>query len=281
MVGRILQNNNGLYSIETESGTSQFRARKGLKSVKLICGDMAIIEDGIIVGVMERKNLLIRPSVANVDLILAVICSVPKPDFLMLDKLIINCRNIGIDVGIVINKSDLNDKTLAQTVKREYSSVVDCIFETSATCDCVDEIANACKNRIVCLAGQSAVGKSSIINSLFKGELAKAGEMSKKISRGKNTTVSSRLYPINNGYVIDTPGFGLLDAHEIIASELKYFYPEYLQIGCEYANCNHVDEPGCKVREGAQKCLISHERYNRYRTLYTELKEKGEKYEKR
>lgn len=279
MTGRILQNNNGLYSVETADGVAEFRARGGVKRTKLYCGDFAIIEDGVIVGVEERKNLLIRPSVANIDLIVAVISPIPKPDFLMLDKLIINCRNLYIDLAIVINKSDLHDSSLVEYVKSNYADAVDYILETTALDGKVEEIKNIIKGKTVCLAGQSAVGKSSIINALMESNVTLTGELSKKIERGKNTTVSSRLYKLAGGYVMDTPGFGLLDAHGVTCEDLKLFYADYC--GCEYVNCNHIDEPGCEVRSRAEKGLISKDRYERYKIIYSELKTKGDKYEKR
>ncbi len=280
MTGRILQNNNGIYLVETQNGLAELRARGGLKNVKLYCGDIAIIEEGIIVGVEERKNLLIRPSVANIDLIVAVISSVPKPDFLLLDKLIINCRNLGIDVGIIINKSDINDGDLSLRVRADYTSSVDFIVETSVITQSIQGLSEIIKGKTVCLAGQSAVGKSSLINALFSASVTLTGGLSKKISRGKNTTVSSRLYPYNGGYIIDTPGFGLLDAHGVSCDDLKHFYAEF-SFDCVYTNCNHIDEPGCSVREKAENGQISKERYFRYRTIFNELKGKGEKYEKR
>jgi len=279
MTGRILQNNNGIYVVETEQGVFGFPARGGMKNIKLHCGDIAIIEDGVIVGIEERKNILIRPSVANIDVIIAVISCVPKPDLLMLDKLIINCRNVDIGIGIVINKSDINDKQFAQKIKDEYDKAVDFIIETSATNGDLQSLIDSIGNKTVCLAGQSAVGKSSIINTLFGNSTTLIGELSKKISRGKNTTVTSRLYPFNNGYIIDTPGFGLLDAHGVSCEQVKYFYPEFT-CDCEYTNCNHIDEPGCSVRQNVEKGLVNNNRYLRYKIIYSELKSKGDKYEK-
>ena len=131
------------------------------------------------------------------------------------------------------------------------------------------------KNKITCLAGQSAVGKSSLCNALTGSDCFEEGELSEKIMRGKNTTTLASLVKISEGtFIVDTPGFSMLDVFDVTADELDLYYDEYVEISgdCKYHRCTHVAEPDCEVKRKVASGELSSERYERYNTLYETLK---------
>ena len=130
------------------------------------------------------------------------------------------------------------------------------------------------------MAGQSAVGKTSLINALF-GYSLKTGDLSEKINRGKHSTTYSNIYLVDDIKIIDTPGFAVIETEEFTEEEsIKDYYPEYVEVQnlCKFRDCNHINEPGCKVLELVSSNLLSKKRHERYALLYEAEKEKQKKY---
>lgn len=231
--------------------------------------------DYTIDSVYSRKNTLLRPPLCNVDQIVVVIAPVPKPDFLLIDKLIINARMMGIDVVLVVNKSDIS--SIFDTVCEEYKWVASHIIETSAyNKKGVDTLIGLLKGKFSCFVGQSAVGKSTLLNAICPDIMAETGGLSKKIERGKNTTRHSEIYSFDDILIADTPGFSLYDL-DINFEEIKDYYPELLlDTPCKYLNCNHVSESEkeCEVIRAVNSGLINKNRYDRYKDLFVLTKEK-------
>ncbi len=278
-MNRVIKVETDRYTVDTGSQTVTCYARKKVKrSSDIVVGDFVELEnaDGVlsVKRVLERKNSLIRPSIANIDNIIMTIAPIPEPDFYLVDKMLINCARKNIGFIICVNKTDLDDNFL-QKVTEQYGADVK-IITTCAKNNEISQLVNALKGKFSCLAGQSAVGKSSIVNALHGEKIAKSGELS-AINRGRNTTTRATLYKLDEGtFVADTPGFGLLDVFDVEYDELDLYYNEYvdLSLNCKYHRCKHINEPGCEVKRRVEEGLLSKDRYLRYIETYNELKNK-------
>ena len=138
-----------------------------------------------------------------------------------------------------------------------------------------DDLLPLLKGKITCFAGQSAVGKSSLCNALTGSKFFEVGELSEKIMRGKNTTTAASLVRLSdNTFIVDTPGFNMLDVFDISAEDLDLYYDEYVELSgkCKYHRCTHIAEPGCEVKRKVASGELSSARYERYKTLFATLK---------
>ena len=243
-------------------------------------GDFVEFERGVITKVLQRRNHFIRPSVCNVDVIVAVVSPLPKPDFYLVDKLLISAIKEDVDFIIAVNKPDLDD-TLLSLVKSEYGNLGFPIVEVSAKeGKGIEELKEMLKGRLSVLAGQSAAGKTSIVNSMFNLDL-KVGDLSDKIARGKHTTTRSEIFDYDGYKIVDSPGFAVIEAM-VNLNELPECYPEYLEVSsdCKFRGCSHVNEPDCKVKELVNSGKLSKNRYVRYVEIYNEISKRREIYEK-
>lgn len=258
-------------------------ARGNLKNrkQKIFVGDYVEFDNGIITEVYERFSNFSRPNVANIECVNIVIGNPPKPDYILIDKIISASCYANVKVYLTVNKCDLNSgesHSVKDYVLNNYKNAVDEIFFVSAlTGEGMEALKNALSGKLVVFAGQSAVGKTSITNRLFKKE-NKVGDVSSKTMRGRHTTTYSEIH-IADGYKIcDTPGFSQV-ALTFKADELKDCYKEFADNNCYYLNCNHISEPDCSVKEKVESGEISVDRYQRYLEIYKEMK-KEEKYAK-
>lgn len=267
-MNRVVKVTSGLFTVDTDEGRVVCRSRSKNKREAICVGDFVEINDGVIERVLPRKNRLIRPALANVDRIIIVVAPLPKPDFYLLDKLIVNCFAQKVEAVICVNKSDLKDDVGEAKIREEYAAAVPVIAASALEGD-VSQIIPYIDGGLACLAGQSAVGKSTITNALIGGARQETGEMSRKTERGKNTTTVTELFPVAGGYLADTPGFGLLDLHGVKAEELDLYYPEFESYisECKLHRCSHAGEPDCAVRAAAENGSIPRGRYDRYLSL--------------
>ena len=183
----------------------------------------------------------------------------------------------GLEIIFAVNKADVSDKLFAE-IKKTYEHIPAKFFSLSAeTCTGLSEFSKHLVNKLVLFAGQSAVGKTSLVNSLF-GLNLRTGVLSEKTNRGKHTTTYSEIHTVFDTAVIDTPGFAVIDA-EVKSDELALWYPEYFERlqDCKFRGCNHADEPDCAVKRDVENGVLSKERYERYLQIRNELIEK-EKY---
>lgn len=229
----------------------------------------AVIEE-----VLKRKNSLIRPYVANIDAVLIMIAKEPEPDLLLADKIIINCYKEGIEPVLCYNKSDLAEDGEIEKIFSAYRDMLNCVAVSAKDGTGFDKLKEVISGRLIALAGQSAVGKTSILNAL-SGLRLKTGELSEKIARGKNTTRHIEIFEALGGSVIDTCGFSMLELLDIKPEELKLYYDEYIELSanCRYHACCHIWEPGCAVKKALGDGVIDSGRYGRYNIIYKELKE--------
>ncbi|MBQ2714341.1 MAG: ribosome small subunit-dependent GTPase A [Clostridia bacterium] len=233
---------------------------------------------GNVEKILPRKNALIRPYVSNVDVALIVIAGLPEPDFLMVDKLIATCMKNDVEPVIVINKDDSNSSDFVDLVEREYGEYFKILKVSAKEGKGIDKITEYMDNKTVCLCGQSAVGKTTLVNALTGGE-RETGGMS-KINRGRNTTRHIESYRVGNGFLVDTCGFSLLELEGVDERELANLYPEFDEYRgeCKFNTCTHVSEPVCGVKKGVSENKIPKGRYERYIIIFNELKQKGGRY---
>jgi len=285
--GRIIKGVGGFYEvlsggiIHTCRAKGRFR-REGLTPLP---GDNVEFTPGAgeglgsVDGILPRRNLLLRPAMANVDtLVLVTSACDPPPDLLLLDKLMLSVAVLNVEALLVINKCDLASAGAADALARQYALAVPCVLQVSA----VDgrgmkDLLERLKGRCSCLAGQSGVGKTSLINALFPGRVLETGSISQRSSRGRHTTRHAELLPVpGGGEVADTPGFSLMELDSMEPSQLPYCYPEFAPyVGqCRFAGCMHDAEPGCAVKEAAAAGQIPAERLRRYGEILAETREK-------
>lgn len=273
MSGLVLKKNADKFTVEMDGQTSIMLARN-LKKEGIFVGDKVECQNGVIERVLERKNLLIRPPLANVDTMIIVVAFQPKPDFLLVDKLLVFCMVKGIIPILCVNKSDLSESFVSD-VKKIYKNVVD-IVSISTLDESVMKLKKYIKG-ITALAGQSAVGKSSIINALLGEKLATIGDFSKKAMRGKQTTRLVELYDLKNGnYLADTAGFSKLSEELLLINEneLKDYYPDFIKYAheCKYKSCQHLSLKDCGIVKAVREGKISKTRYENYKILRENIK---------
>lgn len=267
----------GMFTVKTENGEYSCSARKKVKNdIDIFVGDYVDIDEGdkTIERVYSRNNIMIRPYVSNIDLLIIVVAPQPEPDWTLVEKLIINCYAQNITPAIIINKVDLMTEAKIKEYEEPYKELA-VLKVSAATEEGMDNLAKFIQGKLVCFAGQSAVGKTSIINALAKTEL-EVGELSRKIMRGKNTTRQVEIIDVGaNIRVVDTCGFSILKTENIEYDRLASYYDDYVKVTaqCKYDNCSHTTEPECAVRRLVGEGKLNAVRYNRYVALYNEMKE--------
>lgn len=273
MNGLILKKNADKFTVEL-NGKPFIMSARNLKKDGIFVGDKVECKNDVIEKVLERKNILIRPPLANVDTMIIVVAMEPKPDFLLVDKLLVFCMVKGIKPILCINKSDLSE-SFVKDVEKIYKDVVD-IVSISTLDKSVLNLKKYIKG-VTALAGQSAVGKSSIINALLGKEIAVVGDFSKKVMRGKQTTRLVELYDLGNeNYLADTAGFSKLSEELLIVNEneLKDYYPDFINYAhmCKYKSCQHLKLDDCGVVKAVSEGKISKIRYENYKILRENIK---------
>lgn len=230
---------------------------------------------GNIEKVLPRKNVLTRPYVANIDTAFIVVAGLPEPDLLLVDKLIASCIKCDIEPVLLINKEDENPENLSKKLHDEYGKHFKIISVSAKESRGLQDVLSEMSGKTVCLCGQSAVGKTTLVNALT-GKTQETGGMS-KINRGRNTTRHIESYLVGGGFLVDTCGFSLLEIEGIEDRELGFYYPEFDEYrdACKFNTCTHTSEPICGVKTAVDEKKIPKGRYERYILLYNELKQKG------
>lgn len=233
-------------------------------------------QEGVIEQILPRKNELKRPKMANLtQLILVVSMKMPSPDLLLLDKQLVFAEFMGLKATIVLNKVDLEDKEEIDRIAKLYEDIGYKVIKTNAKEKTrIDEIKALLENETTAFAGNSGVGKSTLINSIFEQELTQEGDISDKNQRGKNTTTSTTLYKYKeNSYIADTPGFSTFEINEIPKEDLCHYFVEFVPYldKCEFQGCSHIKEENCGVKEALEAGKISSQRYENYVKIYNNL----------
>jgi ribosome biogenesis GTPase len=226
----------------------------------------------------ERTTELVRPPIANVDLAVLVF-SMREPMFSasLLDKFLVHTELAGVDALIVLSKADLASSEEITIIQDTYSQTGYTVIPVSTRSEQgLAEVSTALSDHITVIAGQSGVGKSSLINAMFPLVGLQTGEVSEKLGRGRHTTRHVELIPLpGDGYVADTPGFSSLEFTGITEQELASSFREFIRYAdnCKFRGCLHLSEPGCAVRYAVEAEEIDLVRYQHYQQFSEELKE--------
>ena len=289
MQGRIIRGIAGFYYVHVpEMGIYECKAKGIFRKNKLkpLVGDLvklSILDEenkkGNIDEVLDRENELIRPAVANIDQALVIFAiKKPEPNLNLLDRFLIMMEQKEIPCVLVFNKSDLASEEEKQTLREIYgNSGCEILFISAKQDDGIEEIRKVLKGKTSTVAGPSGVGKSSLINKLQSDINMETGSISEKIERGKHTTRHTEFIPIGEDtFIMDTPGFSSLAVFDMEKEELEQYYPEFDEYrdNCRFNGCSHTHEPGCGVKEAIEVGDISKERYENYKLIYEELKNK-------
>ena len=291
MQGLIIENISNLYKIKANNKIYEANARGRLKKEEItpVVGDNVKIEildeenkKAIIEEILPRTTYIKRPKMSNItQLILVVSSKNPKPDLLLLDKQLAFAEYLGIKSIIVLNKTDLDKKHDFEKIKTIYEKIGYKVIKTVAKGEeGIEDLKEELKGNINAFSGNSGVGKSTLINAIFKNNITQEGEISQRNKKGKNTTTSTAIYEIDeNTYIADTPGFSTFDISEIEYKNLDKFFKEFKPLieNCEFVGCTHIKEEKCGIKQAIQNGKIDKGRYERFCKIYQELKEK-EKY---
>ncbi|WP_413380054.1 ribosome small subunit-dependent GTPase A [Alkalihalobacillus sp. 1P02AB] len=292
--GKIMKALSGFYYVQADGELIQCRGRGNFRNrgIKPLVGDTVEYEaenktDGYILDVAERKNELIRPPIANVDQALLVFSAL-EPDFspALLDRFLVHIESNQIEPLIIISKIDLLTEEQMDKIS-QYQAVYQqlgyqVILTTTNEEDSIEKLLPFIEQRISVVAGQSGVGKSSLLNVL-KPELdIETNQISTHLGRGKHTTRHVELIPVGQGLIADTPGFSSLDFVQIEAEDLSEYFPEMLARlnQCKFRGCTHTSEPKCAVKEAIDKGDISEQRYQHYLQFLEEINSQKRRYDK-
>ena len=280
--GVVIKGIGGNYDVACEGEILRCRASAKIKHQKnlLAAGEyveLRLTDDGgYITERLPRRNGLIRPAIANIDQ-LVILCSQAPPvtDPYLIDKVTVVALYQGIQPIILLNKSDLPESgDLYEAYQKAGFPVV---RASAVTGEGIEEIADLLAGKISAFTGNSAIGKSSILNRIDSRFGLQVGDMSEKIARGRHTTRHVELFRLDNGgFVADTPGFSTFDAvrmEKLTKENLQQYFPEIDRFfaQCRFTDCKHIKEPGCVVREAVERGEIARSRYESYCMLYEEV----------
>ena len=283
--GLIVRALSGFYYVKTGEGQEVECRARGLfrkQEISPCVGDRVELEEtgegkGQVVAILPRKNSLVRPPVANLDLLVLVVSSCePLPNLLVLDKLlaIAECQNI--PPAIVLTKSDLEDPSPVADIYRKVGYPV--FVVSSETGEGVEEVRAFLSGKLCAFTGNTGVGKSSLLNRIDPRLSIETAQISQKLGRGRHTTRHVQLYeqPVG-GYIADTPGFSAVDLERfqvILKEDLELCFPEFepYRTKCRFTGCSHTKEKGCAVLAAVEAGEIPKSRHESYLSLYEDAK---------
>jgi ribosome biogenesis GTPase len=282
ITGRIIKTYNGYYYVLDRDDTlytCKVKGRMKQKHFVLATGDYVVAEtegnEGMIRTVLERKNLLQRPLIANLDCFFAVFaCKDPDPSFLLIDKLLALSECAHIPTALVLNKIDLVTENFIECFRRVYEPLgIPVIAIEAKSGRNIESVRERIKGSTVAFGGPSGVGKSTLLNHLDPSFSLKTGAVSGKIGRGRHTTRFTQLLAYNGGFIADTPGFGNIDLAELELPSAEDGFREFRPYKgqCRFTGCTHTHEPDCAVKEALQKGRIAQSRYDSYVMIRQEL----------
>ncbi|MET1247930.1 ribosome small subunit-dependent GTPase A [Sporolactobacillus sp. STCC-11] len=287
--GTIIKALSGFYYVKSGDEQVQCRAR-GLfrkQGVSPLVGDHVVYEaknptDGYILSIKERKNVLNRPPIANIDQAILVFSVVePALDCQLLDRFLVYMEAHSISPVICFTKWDLIAEDEMEWIHARleaYKKIgYPILFTSSLNQEGFTELRRIMDNRISVVTGQSGVGKSTLLNYLDESLNIETQAISHALGRGKHTTRHVELIPVSEtGYVADTPGFSSLELPDLEPIELERCFPEFdaYRASCRFRGCTHLAEPNCRVKQALEEGEIDQSRYENYKVFFHELTER-------
>jgi len=305
--GFVVKTQSGFYTVQTPAGRVVCQLRGTLKQASkktelCVIGDRVVIDllpdstgaqKGVIKAVTPRERVLSRvePSeyegtstereqilIANPDQAVFVASAAnPAPNTRFIDRCLIAAEKGNVPALIVLNKIDLVGTDAARDLFRVYEQIGYPVIYTSAhTGAGIDELRGLLTGKISIFAGRSGVGKSSLLNAIQPGLALAVGEVSRKLTKGKHTTVNAGMVELTGGgWVADTPGIRGLGLWDIEPDELDGYFPEFRELipQCQFSDCTHSEEPGCAIIAAVKAGKVAPERYESYLRLREELDE--------
>ncbi|MBR3420118.1 MAG: ribosome small subunit-dependent GTPase A [Oscillospiraceae bacterium] len=277
MDGLIIRAVGGLYTVESPDGVLQCKARGIFRKqgISPCTGDRVTVEGDVITELLPRKNLLIRPPLANLDQLLFVLSvKDPAPNLLLLDRFLAVCVYKEIRPVLIFTKLDLADAERYAALYRGTGFPI--LFADYQDPESIQAISRMLEGKISAFTGNSGVGKSTLLNALDDRLQIETAHISKKLGRGRHTTRETALYTLpHGGKIADTPGFSTFETEayaQIAPDELADCFPELQRVEtpCRYADCRHLKEPGCAVRAAVDAGEIEKLRYESYTVMLQE-----------
>lgn len=291
MTGRVLKNYNGYYYVVTPENneyTCKIKGKLKQSRFSLATGDLVefelnpkVVGEGMITKILPRKNFLLRPTMANLDLfVLTMACATPDFSYIIADKLLLLAERAKIPTILVLNKMDLVAPEVVEQIAATYRNIGYQVFPIAAKSGLgIEVLREHLQGKICAFGGPSGVGKSSTINAIDPQVALRTGQVSEKIGRGKHTTRFAQLLPFDGGYIADTPGFGNLYLEGLEKEEVPLLFREFAEYEntCKFCPCSHTHEPVCGVKEAVAAGNIATSRYDSYINILAELKELQER----
>ncbi|MFR3791767.1 MAG: ribosome small subunit-dependent GTPase A [Blautia massiliensis (ex Durand et al. 2017)] len=268
----------GFYYVRTPDGIVECKAR-GIfrkRGITPVAGDYVRLSEDrtVIEEILPRKNVFVRPPVANLDVLFIVASTTqPVPSTLVLDQLAAAAVYQDVQPVLVVTKADL---AAADQLQQAYAqSGVPLIQLHYPTGEGLDAIRRYIAGNLCAFCGNSGVGKSTLLNTLAPELKRETGQISQKLGRGRHTTREVEIFEICGGRLADTPGFASLEAQKLCRipkEKLETTFPEFAPYipQCRFTGCSHRSELGCAVREAVEQGAISRTRYASYLTMYEE-----------
>ena len=279
----VLKSIGGFYYIKTADGTViECKAKGKFRKLALspLAGDIVETEyeqgTNVITKIHPRKNQFIRPPFANLDLLIMVVATVePNPNYFVIDKMCAIAQHKNVDVAVAITKADLAQ---CEEIKEIYTKAGYKVFITGeGQIEQLDALKAEMQGKICAFAGNSGVGKSTLLNRLFPHLELETNAISQKLGRGKHTTRQVEIFDMGDCMVADTPGFSSieLDRDNFISKyDLPHAFVEFESYldGCKFADCSHTSEIGCSIKQAVEDGEISQSRYDSYVAMYDKQK---------
>ena len=278
MEGIVVSIKYGVYVVRDNDGILYNTSPRGLLKFKgkIYVGDRVIMDDDnyVIIDVLDRKSLLKRPAISNIDQ-MVLIFSLKEPEFsyYLAFKYLTYANYNGIKASLVLTKSDKSEEKEIEEIKKTFTQIGIPIYSTSSKeIKGIEEVKDLIKDKISVLVGQSGVGKSSLLNAIDESYIREIGDYSIALGRGKHKTKEVILLPYQNGYIADTPGFSSLEL-EMNKLEVAQHFPSFEKdaLECFYSNCLHISEKNCKIKEAVTRGDIPSVAYENYLKLLEEV----------
>ena len=283
--GKIIKGIGGFYYVDTENEVYECKARGNFRNQKItpLVGDNVEISvnensENTIDTILQRKNELVRPPLANIDQLFIVASLVdPKINTTIIDNLIAIAEYKNINPVVVITKTDLQDNAEIYQNIYEKAGYTVILCNNTENSPAYAQIHTMMTGKCSAFTGNTGVGKSTLLNRLFSKLNLKTGETSKKLGRGKHTTRHCELFKVDNGYIADTPGFSSLEfekCERILKEDLPYCFKEFEKyLGyCKFSTCSHTNDKGCAIVDAVNNNEISKSRHESYISMYNEVK---------